>query len=50
MVANHTYAAPGTYTVTLTVTRGASTDTDQMVVTVSPPGGPAGIERDGRGH
>ena len=30
----HTYAAPGTYAASLTVTRGAATDTDPVTVRV----------------
>ena len=33
----HTYAAPGTYTVTLTVTAGGATDVDEATVTVVAP-------------
>ena len=38
--ASHTYAAGGTYTVTVTVSDGALTSTDSATVTVTPPAGP----------
>jgi PKD repeat protein len=42
-VAFHAYTSPGTYTATLTITRGVETDTDTLTVTVAPPVGSGAV-------